>query len=289
MHTKVLSDIPDQVLPKKDIKVAFFDIDGTLLGLDGNYAKTVAQEITRIQAQGIKTAIASGRPSFAATFIAEELSLQDPGLFCTGAHLYHPREHTSLQMFGMDTALCQALTEYLRRSEIYYEVYTEASYFVESNRSENIRHTHTEHMRVAPQNTPFEQVIENSRVVKFLVAVDNKEAHHTLCEMENTFPECHFAYASIAKYPDWQFASIIDKSACKHNAFDALLKYYDVVADNVISFGDAQSDVVFLQRSGLGVAMGNAKPEVKAQSDYVTKPVWEDGVAYALSRLIPKL
>lgn len=281
-----LEDVSDQELVKKDIKLAFFDIDGTLLGLEGQYTEAVKKEIARVQSTGIKTAIASGRPNFAAKFIADELFLQDPGLFCTGAHIYDPRENSSLDLCGIDSALCRDLVNYLRQSNIYYELYTEDHYIYEDDRHEKIRSTHAEHMRVSPLKRGFDEVIEAQPVVKLLIAVDNIDDHKELHEMEEAFPQCHFAYASIAKYPDWSFASIIDKNACKHKAFDRLLDHYGVNADNVISFGDAQSDMVFLKRSGTGIAMGNAKPNVQAVSDYVTKPVWEDGVAYALSRLV---
>ncbi|WP_305116263.1 HAD hydrolase family protein [Acutalibacter muris] len=40
-----------------------------------------------------------------------------------------------------------------------------------------------------------------------------------------------------------------------------------------------------LRHARIGVAMGNAEPEVKAVADYVTTPVWEDGVKNALLHL----
>ena len=39
-----------------------------------------------------------------------------------------------------------------------------------------------------------------------------------------------------------------------------------------------------IQSAGIGVAMGNALPEVKAVADWVTDSVKEDGVATALRR-----
>ena len=47
-------------------------------------------------------------------------------------------------------------------------------------------------------------------------------------------------------------------------------------------------DGVRLQKSiircaGVGVAMGNAGPEVKAAADYVTSPVDDDGIRNALA------
>ena len=46
--------------------------------------------------------------------------------------------------------------------------------------------------------------------------------------------------------------------------------------------GDAANDIEMLTFSGIGVAMGNAKPEVKAYADYVTDDIDNDGWAKAL-------
>jgi hydroxymethylpyrimidine pyrophosphatase-like HAD family hydrolase len=37
-----------------------------------------------------------------------------------------------------------------------------------------------------------------------------------------------------------------------------------------------------LKQAGMGVAMGNADPEVQKYADFVTKSIEEDGVEYAL-------
>ena len=69
--SKELSNIADEALPTTKIKAAFFDIDGTLLGLNGHYTSASKQEILRVRSLGVKTAVASGRPYFAAKFIVE--------------------------------------------------------------------------------------------------------------------------------------------------------------------------------------------------------------------------
>ncbi len=284
--TALLAELDDTALPSADIKVAFFDIDGTLLGLDGQYTKATKTAIAQLQAQGIKTAIASGRPHFAARFIAEELGLQDAGVFCTGAHLYSPSQHLSLSVKALPHTITASLLTALRTSGMYYELYTQDDYFIEREHDSAIGETHAEHMRQAPKQGCFDELSGQHDVLKFLVAVDKIEDHARLYSLEKDFPQCHFAYAKIAAYPDWLFASIIDSRACKQQAFDALLAHYNVTAENVMSFGDAQSDMVFLQRAGFGIAMGNASQDVQSVARFVTKPVWEDGVAYAISRII---
>ena len=47
-------------------------------------------------------------------------------------------------------------------------------------------------------------------------------------------------------------------------------------------FGDGGNDSDMLRYAGIGVAMGNATPDVKQVADYVTATVDEDGVERAL-------
>lgn len=65
-----------------------------------------------------------------------------------------------------------------------------------------------------------------------------------------------------------------------------LNKYYDFGMGDVIAFGDNYNDIDLLQSVGWGVAVGNARPEVKAVAKEVTLHHKEDGVAAVLEKLI---
>lgn len=53
----------------------------------------------------------------------------------------------------------------------------------------------------------------------------------------------------------------------------------------MVAFGDNNNDVEMLQWAGLGVAMGNALPEVKALADRVAPTNDEFGVAAVVEEL----
>lgn len=282
-----LEEISEADLPTQPIKLVFFDIDGTLLGLDGTYSQATLREIKRIQALGIHTAVASGRPYFAARYLVEELNLAEAGSFCTGAHLYRPRDNTTVAVNALSTAVCCELLAVLRSSDLHYELYTDTDYYHEHpQRRRTIIDTHAFHLRKPAISCDFDEIICRQPVIKFLAAVDNLAEQEKLFAIERQFPHLQFAYATVAAHPEWLFASIVDQSACKTQAFAVLLAHYQLNAKEVMSFGDAQSDKVFLQKAGLGIAMGNANEDVKLCANYITRAVWDDGVAYALARLI---
>ena len=58
-----------------------------------------------------------------------------------------------------------------------------------------------------------------------------------------------------------------------------------IAPEDVISFGDGQNDREMLRMSGIGVAMGNAVPEVQAEAKMVTDTNDQDGIWKALKEL----
>ncbi len=73
------------------------------------------------------------------------------------------------------------------------------------------------------------------------------------------------------------------KSVSKLSAIKLLLTLNESLAD-IISFGDNYNDIEMLQYSGIGVAVGNAREEVKAIANHITLKNTEDGVAHYIKQ-----
>lgn len=268
-----------------DIRLAFFDIDGTLLDSHGQIHPHLYSAIANLKSKGIKTAIASGRPYFAARFLVDELGINDAGMFYTGAHLFEPRsEHTLLEV-PLLVADALAVVQAAQSLDLYAEVYTPSGFYLQEQTE--ISHVHSVHLRVTPELDDLAAVVMRNSISKLLVGVNRVTQGDKISILEKQFPQLIFARAYLATYPDWQFASVIDGAATKQRAFDFLLHHHQLKPHQVIAFGDAESDMDFLQMAGIGVAMGNANDNVKAVADWVTKTADEAGVAYALGQLFP--
>ena len=55
--------------------------------------------------------------------------------------------------------------------------------------------------------------------------------------------------------------------------------------EDTYAIGDSVNDLDMLSFAGIGVAMGNARDTVKANADFITRDVEQDGIAYALKEL----
>lgn len=74
-------------------------------------------------------------------------------------------------------------------------------------------------------------------------------------------------------------AMMMNRNATKLNGIRLLAERYGVGLHEVAAFGDDYNDIDMLSACGVGVAVANALPEVKAAADMVCAGNEEDGVA----------
>mmetsp|Transcript_35693 Transcript_35693/g.72751 ORF Transcript_35693/g.72751 Transcript_35693/m.72751 type:complete len:377 (-) Transcript_35693:155-1285(-) len=83
------------------------------------------------------------------------------------------------------------------------------------------------------------------------------------------------------------FVEFLDSSVCKGKGLERLCDLMGVPISQVAAFGDGDNDMEFLQISGLGTAMCNAREKVRVVADQVSElSNTEDGVAHELKKLM---
>lgn len=95
----------------------------------------------------------------------------------------------------------------------------------------------------------------------------------------DTIPEMQFA---------WSFRNGFDvflKDINKATSVNRVLKEMNLGWENVIAFGDAGNDTPFIEPAAIGVALGNAKDDVKEHADMIAPDCKDDGVAVVLEQL----
>lgn len=79
---------------------------------------------------------------------------------------------------------------------------------------------------------------------------------------------------------------VLNRGATKATALAAIAEHYQLQPENVLALGDNVNDLSMLQWAGMGVAMGNAKDEVKQRADAVTARHDEGGFAKAIGQWV---
>jgi len=83
-----------------------------------------------------------------------------------------------------------------------------------------------------------------------------------------------------------EYLEFYHRRASKGNALAAIARHLSIPQSLTLAFGDNHNDIPMLQWAGCGVAVANARPEVKAAADWVS-PLTnnESALADALARL----
>lgn len=97
--------------------------------------------------------------------------------------------------------------------------------------------------------------------------------------------EAAFPMLKLPLFSSREGADIIEKDASKAEGLKRLCKAWNIPLKNTIAFGDSMNDYEIVTTAGIGVAMGNGHPQLKAAADYVTAPIGEDGVYKACEAL----
>ena len=117
--------------------------------------------------------------------------------------------------------------------------------------------------------------LENRRIYQVIPFVNEEEEEELLRQM----PHCR-----TKRWGD-AVVDLMSRTGGKENGIRALCAAIGITPEETIAFGDAENDLEMLQLAGIGVAMGNALPQVRACADMVTDTVENDGIAHALQKL----
>ncbi len=91
----------------------------------------------------------------------------------------------------------------------------------------------------------------------------------------------HLSQCKSARWDEYA-VDIMPKDSDKAKGILAVLEYYGWKPENVLALGDNPNDMEMLNFAGIAVAMGNAKPEVKAEADFITADIDDDGWVKAM-------
>ncbi|SIS38150.1 Cof-type HAD-IIB family hydrolase [Salimicrobium flavidum] len=248
-------------------KLAFFDIDGTLLDHNKELSTSTIETITKLQKQGVYCAIATGRAPFMHNRIREKLGISS---FISFNGQYVVLEDTPvyknpLKHEELDSLYKKAIAN--NHPVIFMNEDTMKATEPGSNRVEK-----------ALQSLRF-----NYPEVDELYH-EKREMYQSLIFCEGDEIESYRQSHRAFDYIRWHKYScdIIPSGGSKSEGIRKLIEAADVDMGNVYAFGDGPNDIEMIRDVGTGIAMGNAVSEVKAASDYVTDDVSEDGLTKAV-------
>ena len=247
----------------KEIKIAFFDIDGTLIdfGKKGLSDRT-REALNRLKEKNILLAIATGRAPL--TLPKLEGVEFDVYLTFNGSYCYNQKETIFSKSIPAEDVkkIIQNAAEINRPVSIA----TQKRIVANGKDADLIKYYEFAKLQVEVADD-FEEVAKDT-VYQIMLGCLKEEYSKLLMDVKG---------ASITAWWD-RAVDIIPAEGGKGIGVDKILEYYHLDRSQAIAFGDGCNDIEMLQTVGTGVAMGNATEEVKQAADDVCGHVAEDGI-----------
>ena len=246
----------------KNIKIIYFDIDGTLVDMKKKViSQTMLDTLYKLKEKGIKICIATGRPPFVVPKFDIEFDayLTFNGSYCFQKDkvLYHnPIPHEDVIKI-IENA-----------SKINRHVTVASNLDIDSNGYDNDL---DDYFRIANQElyikNKFNDLLEQD-IYQMMIGGNQQVYDQVLKNTKN------------AKATAWwnRAADIIPADGGKGKAVEKINEYFGFTKEQSMAFGDGTNDIDMLQAVGLGVAMGNATQNVKDIADDICDSVENEGI-----------
>ncbi|NGQ95144.1 Cof-type HAD-IIB family hydrolase [Brevibacillus sp. SYP-B805] len=251
-------------------KIVFFDVDGTLLNDNKQLPADAKEAVRLLKAQGIRTAIATGRAPYHLKDLAAELGIDTYVSFngsyvvCEGKVIYE------------DTLKTETLAEI----EAMADARSHPLVFLNAEEFSSNRDNHPyvldafSHLKLAIP--PYDPDFYRKKTVHqgFLCCPEGEEK-----DFVDTFADVSF----VRWHP--YAMDILPRNGSKARGIEALLHHLGIAAADAVAFGDGRNDKEMLAFVGIGIAMGNAHEELKPYADLMTKHVDEGGIRHGLEMI----
>lgn len=271
-------------------KILFFDIDGTLAYPRQDPSPATVEAIRQARKKGHYAFISTGRTSDSIPEAVRRIGF-DGGIFSAGGEIRV--KDGVLAMHCMERDILAKVIACLEKYPVLYVLETAEGRFCRENARAVLALTDmtgigsgdwalTEGILFDPGMKPMAQY-RGQGVFKI--------AYY--CPKDNTavrFCEELAGTAKVVAFSDFpalpiSLGEISDPNVNKGRAVAEICRHFHMSTDDSIAFGDSMNDAEMLEAAGLGIAMGNAAPQVKALADRVCGCCEEDGVARALQEL----
>ena len=287
-------------------KLVAIDLDGTLLNNYGEVTESTISTIKKVKDKGIEVIIASGRPIDSIKTIANQIGANKYFIAGNGALIYDMQNEKIIYEKCLTKQKILEIARICEENSIAYSIYTENTIITKSLKY-NVLYYYKENLKKEEKNrtsiTLVDNVIEyitelkESKFLKITICDENKSVFASIIRKIKKISGIeildisHMSRKIIKQGTEdisieYFYTEISSKNVDKWNAIQFLINELSINKDEVVAIGDNINDKMMIKESGLGIAMKNSSPEIKAISDYITNRNDEDGVAISLKKLL---
>ena len=137
----------------------------------------------------------------------------------------------------------------------------------------------------------------DNKFTKLMICDEDRSIYNSIVAKLNKIPEIdispvpHISSKKLEidgekKIIEYSYADICAKGTNKWNAIKILANKLGIKDDEIMAIGDNINDIKMIENAGLGVAMANGSPHVRALADVIAPSNDNDGVAYIVEKYV---
>jgi Cof subfamily protein (haloacid dehalogenase superfamily) len=285
------------------IKLIAIDMDGTLLGDIRKVTTENARAIKEAQNQGVKVVVATGRDEKEARLPIREANIICPIISVNGAQSRDEKENV-LSTFPISKEETNVIFDILTSNEIYFELYTNQG--TVSDNYEKALQAVVDFLLSSGSDEDMETMRKIAKERFDVGAITLVDSYHDFIEQEDTIVLKILAFSkdddkrNMTKKSLFEMDQLAISASARDNieitsihaqkgiAVKAYAEKLGISMDEVMVIGDSFNDLSMFKLAGWKVAMGNAVQEIKNLADFITHSNEEDGVAFAIRKVLAR-
>ena len=260
------------------IRAIAFDLDDTLLRPDTSVSDYTADVLRRAASQGIIILPASGRTRDSMWPAVQRIGCASAFISCNGADVWTPNRELMMQEL-LPVELAHEVARFAADRGVYCQTYSPDRFFY-SMRNEYAA-SYEKSSSLQGEYVGDLTAFIRKPVTKMLI-MDTPERIAMLYQEARQLFSGRASLTCSKAY----FLECNPLRATKGNALKWCANHFDFDMSELLAFGDSLNDVSMLEAAGTGVAMANAREDVKAMGFQVCGSNEEDGVARYIEQYI---
>lgn len=255
------------------------DLDGTLLREDKTISKENREAIEYFKAEGGYFTFITGRVPCISGSVVEKVRPNVPYGCTNGGGVFDPVRGEYIYMKTVPQTvkeIVEAVEKQFPEVGFQYDT-ADTIYFCRENDT----------MADFRANTGIEHICRDYRTItepiaKIIFGTKDDAVMERLIRFINNHPRVAEMNGIRSEH---DLYDIVPKGADKGLALTELAKHLKVDIQRTIAVGDYLNDIPMIEKAGVGIAVKNALPEVKAVADYVTVSNEEHAIAKIISHI----
>lgn len=267
-------------------KLVAIDLDGTLVTDEKELTKKTVEVIKEASKKGVKIMISSGRSFYRLERFIDALDLRKENQ-CTicfnGGMIVENKTKEMLYSKNLNAEEVEELIQLGKALRLPIMIYSRDTHYVET--IPEVVQKNTKNLKGMNLKVVNFNQINFNKPENYIYKVCFIDKPEKIIEKRKQISEEILKkYEITSSVPE--YLEIVKKGIKKSEAIKVVMEKYDIKQDEVMAIGDGENDIEMLDFAGLGIAMENAKEEVKRFANDVTTSNNHDGVANAIEKYI---